>query len=111
MDKSPLIVLKPDHKAELKWTFREKDYDFPRIEFTIDGDNMIVTFTPASWLKKLNGTKKQKLRLKNFRNKLACDILNKYPDFGRHFETGVTTVWRNLGLPLYTVPILKDWRE
>lgn len=102
----PFIFLKPDTKATLKWEFKDKWYDYSKIEFTIDGDDLIIRFIPVPRCKK-QGWKPKRLRVKRFRERPAGHLLNKHPDFGRHFEEGVLTVYRDLGLPLCTKPILR----
>lgn len=101
----PFINLRGDTKAELKWVFKAKHYTFPKIEFTIDRLDLIVRFYPTRAIKEL---KKKKLRIRNFRDRMACEVLQKYPNLGRHFEEGIKTVYHDLGLPLCNKPALKD---
>lgn len=100
----PLIILKTDTKADIKWVFKDKEYFYPTIEFTLDRGDLIIRFIPARGLKH----KKKRLRVKRFKERSAAHLLNKYPNLGRHFEIGVLTVYRDLGLPLYNKHTLRD---
>lgn len=102
-----LITLKSDTKAILRWEFKDKSYKYSKIEFTLDMPDLIIRFIPALWAKK-EGYKIKKLRVKRFTNKSASYLIGKYSNLGRHFEEGVLTVYRDLGLPLYTYHAMRD---
>lgn len=51
------------------------------------------------------------IEVKNFKDKTALDVLNKYTELGRHFEDGILEIYHYLEIPLgYVVPILREWR-
>lgn len=95
------IKLKKDTKAKIIWTFKDKEYFYSTINFILENMDLTV---------EMKGYKKKKRTFDiNLLNKTAIDIINQYPEMGRHFELGIKQVFYDLGLPLgYNKRILKE---
>lgn len=95
------IKLEKDTKAKIIWTFKDKEYFYSTINFILENMNLTV---------EIKGYKKKKRTFNiSLLNKTAIEIINQYPEMGRHFELGIKQVFHDLGLSLgYNERILKE---
>lgn len=95
-------------------SYKYDGYDFQRIDFLISNEDLLIRFTPRKYLQTKYKQHKLYLRIKNFRELSAQEVLNAlcgydraeriipggmYP-LGMHFEEGLLDVWMSEGLPL-----------
>lgn len=95
------IKLRKDTKAKITWTFKDKEYFYTTINFVLENMNLTIEMKGYRLKKKTFDI--------NLLNKTAIEIINQYPEMGRHFELGIKQVFHDLGLSLgYNKRILKE---
>lgn len=88
----------------LKITKKDNGYFWPTITVIAQGDTLYVRL--KSYTK---GFTTRYLVIPHFNQFSAVEVIQTFPDLGRHFEDAIHQAYHTLGLPLgYVVPILKE---
>lgn len=105
------ITLPNGYKWKDAITFRDNEYDFPRIDFLIVAPDLAIKFCPSRFFKHIFPSQKPIfLTIRNFKQITADKVINDLCGYdsvermftsyffplGRHFDDGILTIWDNL---------------
>lgn len=83
---------------------KDRDYLYTTITAVVAGDDLHIRFRSFT-----KGHSTRFLTLHEFRRFTAQQVIEVYPDLGRHFNDIIHQVYYDAGLPLgYVVPILRS---